>query len=123
RFGKVDTEVKKFLNSHTTKKKMDPNIPRILSRNWEVDKYNDQKLKELTTPAVNFKTQYAGEEWAIKRIKENLVVGEVLTLKKGALVMMRINNFKEGYINGTVGVIQGLTDDVLTIKKLNGEII
>lgn len=123
RFGKVDAEVKKFLNQHTTKKKMDPNIPRILSRNWEVDKYNDQKLKELTTPQANFKTQYAGEEWAVKRIKENLVVGDVLSLKKGALVMMRINNFKEGYINGTVGVIQGMTEDVLTIKKLNGETI
>lgn len=123
RFGKVDGEVKQFLNQHTIKKQMDANIPRILSRNWEVDKYNEQKLKEINTPLVNFKTQYAGEDWAVKRIKENLVVGDILSLKKGALIMLRVNNFKEGYVNGTVGVIQGMTEDVLTIKKLNGEII
>jgi ATP-dependent DNA helicase PIF1 len=123
RYGKVDQEVKKFLNSKINKKNLDINIPRILSRNHEVDTYNLKKLQEINSPLFTFKTQYAGEDFAINRIKENLVIPDVLQLKKGALVMLRVNNFQEGYINGTVGTVLGVTDSVLTIKKLNGEII
>lgn len=37
--------------------------------------------------------------------------------------MLRVNNFNDGYINGTVGTIVGMTPDVLTIKKTDGKII
>lgn len=122
RQGKVDSEVVKFLNSRKIKPPKN-DLPRILSRNYEVDKYNLTKLNEIKSPVVTCKTQYAGEPWAISRIKENLVVPDNLLIKKGALVMLRVNNFKENYINGTIGTIIGITESVLTIKKLSGEII
>jgi ATP-dependent DNA helicase PIF1 len=123
RLGKVDKKVTTFLNKKVITEKLNLNCPRIFSRNWQVDEYNNKKLKELTTPLVQSKTMYIGESHFIEKMKENLVIPEVLELKKDALVMMRVNNFQDNYVNGTVGVIIGITPDVLTIKKLNGEII
>jgi ATP-dependent exoDNAse (exonuclease V) alpha subunit len=124
RFGKVDKEVENFLNKKIIKKGIsDFEGARIFSRNYEVDTYNEKKLKELTTPLVLAKTLYVGEAFAIGKMKDNLVVPENLYLKKGALVMMRVNNFQEGYINGTLGHIVGISPDILTIKKLSGETI
>lgn len=124
RLGKVDSKVQKFLNKHLIKTKEQDFVgPRIFSRNYEVDDYNKKQLEFLPGTPVACPTKYAGEAGFIQRIKENLVVPEVLYLKKGALVMMRVNNFKEGFVNGTLGHVVGMTSDVLTIKKLSGEMI
>lgn len=123
RQGKVDAKVKKFLNDHLAKNMKNFDGPRIFSRNREVDTYNLSQLKILETPLVQSKTQYVGEDFAISKLKEQLVVPENLMFKKGALVMMRVNNFQEGYINGTIGHIIGISPDVLTIRKLSGEVI
>lgn len=123
RHGKVDAKVKKFLNDHVAKNIKIFDGPRIFSRNHEVDTYNLSQLKLLESPLVQIKTLYVGEDFAVQKLKEQLVVPENLMLKKGALVMLRVNNFNDGYINGTVGTIIGMTPDVLTIKKTDGKII
>lgn len=124
RKGKVDKEVQKFLNTHVLKTPLANYVgPRVFSRNYQVDQYNQEQLAKIQAPEMNFKTQYAGDARFVDRMKENLVVGAELKLKRGALVMMRVNNFQEGYINGTIGVIQGMTEEVLTIRKLSGEMI
>lgn len=124
RFGKVDKEVTNFLNKKIIKTPLDKFVgSRIFSRNHEVDSYNLKKLSEIKENPSIFETAYAGEENFIRRIKENLVIPEKVILKRGALVMLRVNNFQEGYINGTLGIITGITPDVLTIKKLSGESI
>lgn len=123
RHGKVDVNVKKFLNQKVVKNLKSFDGPRIFSRNHEVDAYNLEQLKTLETPLIQSKTLYVGEDFAVNKLKEQLVVGENILLKKGALIMMRVNNFQEGFINGTIGHIVGITPDVLTIKKLDGTII
>lgn len=124
RVGKVDATVKKFLNQHTVKGKFtDPTCPRIYSRNHEVDTYNLSKLKELKTPEYTFQTQYAGEKPAVDKMKENLVIPEVIHLKIGSLVMMRVNNFQDGFVNGTIGTVIAIHPELLTIRKLDGKTI
>jgi ATP-dependent DNA helicase PIF1 len=124
RVGKIDTSVKKFLNKHLVKSTFkDPTCPRIFSRNHQVDTYNIQKLNEVHAPLVTFQTQYVGDHQSISKMKENLVIPEVLNLKIGALVMMRVNNFKDGFVNGTIGTIIGIHSEQLTIKKISGEMI
>ncbi len=124
RKGKVDAEVKKFLNAHVIKTPLHKYVgPRIFSRNHQVDKYNLEQLRLIDAPEHVFKTSYAGEGRFIDRLKDTLVVGDEVRLKKGALVMMRTNNFQEGYVNGTLGIIEGMTEDVLSIRKLSGELI
>lgn len=124
RKGKVDAEVKKFLNAHVLKTALNKYVgPRIFSRNHQVDTYNKEQLRLINSPEHVYKTSYAGEPRSVERLKDNLVVGEEIRLKRGALVMMRVNNFQEGFINGTIGIIEGMTEEVLTIRKLSGELI
>jgi ATP-dependent DNA helicase PIF1 len=124
RIGKIDAKVKKFLNQHLIKEKFnDPTCPRIYSRNHQVESYNLKKLNELPSKMVSFQTQYAGETNAVKKMKENLVIPEILNLKIGSLVMMRVNNFQDGFVNGTIGTIMGIQPDLLVIKKISGETI
>ena len=124
RKGKIDAEVKKFLAAHVIKTPLNKYVgPRIFSRNHQVDTYNKEQLKIINSPEQIYKTSYAGEGKFVERLKENLVVGEEVKLKRGALVMMRVNNFQEGYVNGTIGVVEGMTEEVLTIRKLSGELI
>lgn len=121
RFGKVDQMVKTFLNKKLYKKDIttfDGTI--ILSRNKQVDDYNYNKLDSLPGNSVKIKTLYVGENNFIEKMRENLIIPDILEIKKGAIVMLRINNFEEGYVNGTVGTVIGLSNDILTIQKSNG---
>lgn len=123
RKGKVDVKVQNFLKKHTLTNSKNFVGARIFSRNHEVDSFNLTQLKNLEGHCFTFKTQFVGETFAVNKLKEQLCIDETILLKKGALVMMRVNNFQENYINGTLGIVTGVTPDVLTIKKLNGEVI
>lgn len=122
RIGKVDASVKKFLNQHLVKGKFDdPTCPRIYSRNHQVDSYNLQKLAEIKTPVLTFQTQYVGEKAAVDKMKDNLVIPETIQIKIGSLVMMRVNNFQDGFVNGTIGTVVGIQQELLTIRTVAGK--
>jgi hypothetical protein len=124
RVGKVDKKVETFLNGHILKGKVSNFEGTIIfSRNNDVDNYNKTQLESLDTPTLFCKTAYAGEDSAIDKIKDNLIIPEVLELKRGALIMVRINNFMDGYVNGTLGHVLGISGDVLNIKTLKGDIV
>lgn len=124
RKGKINKTVENFLNDHLYKKDIktfDGTI--IFSRNYEVDSYNQKKLDEINEQLINIKTIYAGEEKNIAKMKENLIIDNELLLKKGAFVMTRVNNFNEGYVNGTTGYVTQISNDFITIKKMDGNYI
>lgn len=124
RYGKITKDVLAFLDKKKIKGKVkDNSIPHIFPRIKEVDLFNSLKLKELTGNMFISKTMYVGDPSSVEKMKEGLVIPDVLEIKKGALVMTRVNNFQDGYVNGTVGVVIGISTDVLTIKKDNGEVI
>lgn len=125
RYGKIDKEVIKFLDKKLIKKSKDlhNDIPNVLPRLKEVDEYNNYKLDELEGKILASKTLYAGEDSAVKKMKENLVIQDNFEFKRGALVMMRVNNYQDNYVNGTVGTVIGASPELLTIKKTNGEVI
>lgn len=124
RIAKIDAKVKKFLNQKIWKKKVEDFEGTILfSRLSEVDSYNQKKLQAIKEVMYTSKTLYVGDSFAIDRMKETLVVGEEINYKKGALIMFRVNNSKEGYVNGTQGYITSVSPDILGIKKLDGQMI
>ena len=124
RYGKVDASVSSFLNKKILK--TDPNKfdgPRIFSRNKQVDEYNTKRLSEVPGLLIESKTLFAGDSQSVAKMKENLVIANTICLKKGALVMLRVNNFQDGYVNGTLGHVINIGSEVLTIKKINGQVI
>ncbi len=70
-------------------------------------------------------TQYSGDARIVESGKRNMPVPDVLQLKVGALVMMRKNDVSDDhlYVNGSLGHICSITEDVLFITLLTGDTI
>jgi ATP-dependent DNA helicase PIF1 len=110
RTGQCSSDVNKFLNSRLTLSVCDT-IPRVHSRNVDVDKFNKSKLDKLTTGLVKMRTEYTGYE----EVRDKFPIPPVLELRPGALVMVRRNGIDcngNNYVNGTIGtfVSEGVID-------------
>lgn len=124
RVGNIDESVEKFLKSKIFKGNLDDfDGPRLFSTNKQVDDYNINKLNAINEPPCTYETQYVGEPHAINKLKDYLIINEKITLKKGALVMMRVNNFQDGYVNGTVGKVISCSTDTISIKTTDNRTI
>ncbi|MCC7460481.1 MAG: AAA family ATPase [Proteobacteria bacterium] len=120
RYGKVDEEVESFLNE---KKQASPRAAttRLFPLRDQVASYNIQKLDEIHGEAFSIPTIYSGSEPYITSVKKNSPVDEVLHLKIGATVMIRMNDPMLRYVNGTIGKIVEYVkkDDILKVQVRN----
>jgi ATP-dependent DNA helicase PIF1 len=128
RKGLVGPEVTKFLNSKILNKDEQESFvgTRIFPRKDMVQKYNEIKLKELTTPAFIFKSRYSGDTIPVQRLKRNLPIDDEVILKVGAFVMMRVNDRSKEklFVNGTLGHVVSINGDSgILIKTLSGQYI
>ena len=114
RWGRVSERVREFLNKRLTlAEEIEDNVPHLFPRRAQTEAFNRRRLEELSTPLRTFETEYGGEAHGIERLKRDAPVPAVLELKKGALVMTRINDPRQRFINGTVGTVLEVLDDVL----------
>ena len=103
--------------SHIEKRKIDPfdfaqdkslkNIPKLFSHNADVDRINDQVLAGLLGKQNTFINSTQGPDPLVAALKKGCLSPEILYLKVGASVMFTKNNPKEGFVNGTLGVVDG----------------
>lgn len=97
---------------------------RLFGKKDRVHEYNMQKLNEIKEAMYESWTNFSGEPSAVARLKKNLPIDDVVQLKTGAFVMIRINDNKtDQYVNGTLGHVLNFGFDYITIKKLNGDIV
>jgi ATP-dependent exoDNAse (exonuclease V) alpha subunit len=66
------------------------------------------------------KTDYGGSDDAVRRIKEMAPIPEVLHLKIGAYVMLRMNDPKGRFVNGSTGFLKERSDGNLLIELMSG---
>jgi len=83
------------------------NAPKLYSHNENVDYVNDQMLAKIQAEAQYFPMIVKGHEALISAMKKGCLSPENLYLKVGAAVMFTKNNQKAGYVNGTLGVVEG----------------
>lgn len=120
RVGLVDDEVKDFIYS----KEIQPGLAdefegtRIFSTRKKVDEYNQKKLDEINEPEVSYDTKYRGDSSYFERLKNSLPISEIVTIKKGAIVMIRVNSPDSGYINGTLAKVVETEDNYAVCLKL-----
>lgn len=89
----------------------------LTTHNDKADAINEQKLKELKEEEYSFEADTYGN------FRDNIFPApKTLRLKKGAQVMFLRNSQEQGYWNGALGVITGLSDYGITIE-LNGKSI
>jgi ATP-dependent DNA helicase PIF1 len=126
RLGVVDDEVTEFLNQKTYEE--DPqaleDIPFFFPLRRQADSLNQKRLAEIGSELVVFETEYTGDAWAKKSLKNNIPIPENLCIKKTALVMLRINDPKFRFVNGSLGHIIEIEEDKIHIELLkNAKIV
>ncbi len=80
-------------------------IPKLFSHNADVDAINSRMLGALTTESRTYNMLSRGKDALVAMLQKGCLSPAVLTLKIGTEVMFTKNNPKEGFANGTLGVV------------------
>ena len=83
------------------------NIPKLFSHNMDVDMVNQERLEKIKGAKQSFVVISDGPPALVAVLKKGCLSPETLTLKKGAEIMFTKNNLKEGFVNGTLGIVTG----------------
>ena len=108
RHNAFDSDHLHHLEKRKTENNLVPdNVPKLFSHNADVDRINDEILAKLPGESYAFTMSSQGPDVLVAAIKKGCLSPETLYLKVGAAVMFTKNNSKEGFVNGTLGVIEG----------------
>ncbi len=118
RAGKIEREHRALLL--TRKNTGKSSKTRLYTHNVDVDLINSHELSQIEGEEREYKMRSSGIPFLVETLKKNCLSPELLTLKVGAKVMFTRNNFDEGYVNGTLGVITGFAEDDSPIVTANG---
>jgi ATP-dependent exoDNAse (exonuclease V) alpha subunit len=81
--------------------------PKLFSYNLDVDRVNHEILEKIPSQENYYTMSCEGPEPLVLALKKGCLSPESLNLKIGAAVMFTKNNPKEGFVNGTLGVVEG----------------
>jgi len=97
----------------------DVGVVRMCPRNAQVDKYNLRELNKLDTPARKYTGEIRGN------FKKDALPSPMdLLLKVGAQVMFNQNDMNKKWINGTIGEVTKMDDNIIDVKLFDtGEIV
>jgi ATP-dependent DNA helicase PIF1 len=119
RIGSITARAKSFLDKRT-----DPvplgEFTRLFSKRENVERYNIARLAEIKEPLHSFQTSYIGKERDIETFKKLSPLGDIIHLKKSALIMLRQNDPEGRWVNGTTGLIEKISEDALSVRVLSG---
>lgn len=85
-------------------------VPKLFSHNVDVDIVNEEMLAKVPAKLQVFNMYSKGPEMLAAAIKRGCLSPETLNLKIGASVMFTKNNPREGWVNGTIGTVEGFDD-------------
>ena len=80
--------------------------PKLFSHNFDVDRVNEEMLVKLPGEPEVFLMSSKGPRPIVDALKKGCLSPEKLYLKTGAAVMFTKNNLKDGFVNGTLGVVE-----------------
>lgn len=84
-------------------------ITQLFPHNANVDRLNERELSKLPGKSWVFTMRGTGASTLIEALKRNCLSPEILTLKEGAKVMFTKNSIDGAYVNGTLGVVRGVS--------------
>jgi len=113
RWASLDEELEDFLAERTVP--ADEDSPHIFPRRDQTDRFNQERLRELPGKVVEIQTRYSGLERFLEVLAREAPVPPILYLKNGALVMIRTNDPKQRFVNGTLARVVDVTEDSLLV--------
>jgi len=120
RHGKITAQVREFLDHCQRRDRDEFAGTRLLPRREDVDRYNYTKLEAMKDKVRSFETEYKGKEAEIEKFRRNSPIGDVIHLKKNALVMIRQNDPDGRWVNGSLGHVTSIAEDRINVELLNG---
>ncbi len=125
REGIVNDRVRMFLNERMDANSDDIEGTRLYPHRAQAEQYNLRRLQELPGKEYVFQTEYIGDEKYADSAKRVVPIPDCLTLKEGALVMMRKNDASGAmrFVNGSLGHVRDIADESLGISLLSGDSI
>lgn len=133
RSGKVSEKSKKLLADRFNKRTLDIPPTKLFTHNEDVDAINFAELEKLGNTESGLKTaspssvyimETKGKPFLVEALKKSCLAPSILTLKVGARVMCVKNNFEQGYVNGTLGVVVSCKSDQDPVVRLtNGRVM
>ena len=95
---------------------------KLYTHNVDVDIENNLELQKISGKEFRYKMELVGPAALAERLQKGCLAPPVLRLKAGARVMFVKNNFEEGYVNGTLGVVQKLDEGRILVRTACGTI-
>ena len=120
RESKVTEETKNLLEAKLGTLK--PHHTTLFTHNADVDRINTQRLAEIDSKEYVLEAKTDMPDWAVNKLLKSSLVQMDLKLKEGAKVIMIKNNPSEGYVNGSIGVIDSLKFLPIIHVKIDGRI-
>ncbi len=107
---------------YTQPRAVPDSVPKLFSHNADVDRINDEVLSKLPGQPHVFTMSSRGPDALVSALKKGCLSPETLYLKVGTAVMFTKNNPKEGFINGTLGLVKGFdtTSGSSVVETQNG---
>lgn len=97
---------------------------RLYTHNENVDRINTESLGKIEGSSHVFQMTSRGARPLVESLKSQCLSPDTLELKEGASVMFTRNNFEEGYVNGTLGLVTGFSAlGVPIVKTRAGKVI
>ena len=109
RSGKISPETRATLRKMRDEKSVKAKgaVPtRLYTHNVDVDAENERELDKLTGESRTYEMSSSGKAHIVEALKKGILAPDTLRLKKKAVVMFIKNSFDEGYVNGTLGVVE-----------------
>lgn len=130
RRGKITKDVEDFLNSHvnSTSSHFEPEDDHqigthLLPKREQAENFNLKKLSQIVSEEVVIDSIYLGSEKFIQNLMKSSPVPVRLVLKVGCKVMLIQNDPQKRWVNGTIGTVEKINLDKITIRKSNDRII
>jgi len=96
---------------------------KLYTHNVDVDIENDLELAKLPGKEYRYQMQLIGPAALSERLQKSCLAPATLRLKVGARVMFVKNNFEEGYVNGTLGVVESLGEERIIVRTSSGALM
>jgi len=106
-----------FLTSHQNDP--DEDASHIFPRRYQTESFNRMSLENLEGMMIELPTRYYGSQIYIEKLQKEAPVSPMLQLKEGALVMLRVNDPKQRFVNGSLGKIEVCEPHRVCVKLLD----
>lgn len=93
-------------------------VTKLYTHNINVDSVNGVELSKIAGEEAEYVMESKGRDFMIDILKKSCLAPERLVLKNGARVMFVKNNHEDGYVNGSLGTVEGFDEEGFPLVRL-----